>query len=132
MYQIFIVCNKDFGNIDKLEYADRDLANTVWKGFIHNGNPIITVNGNKFRVWNAPFRHQPEVLKTDQWPQWAIDRWTIRQNDDGYLGAKLLDRDNIACFELMHKTMIKGGMKKVDREFFTYKGEELFSVVEYD
>lgn len=132
MYQIFIVTNIDFGEIDMLEYDDRDLANTVFKDFLRSGDPIITVNENKFRIWNAPFTHQPERLKADEWPQWAVDQWMIRRDDDGYLGAKLLDRDNIGCFELIHSTKIEGGLKKLERQFFTYKGKELFSVVEYD
>lgn len=132
MYQIFIVINRDFGEIEMLDYEDRDLANAVWKDFMRNGNPIITVSDNKFKVFNAPMCHQPKTLKAEDWPQWATDLWIIRKDDEKYLGARLIDWDSIGCFELRHTTTTDAGMKKTEREFRTYRGLKMFSVTEYD
>ena len=133
MYKIFLVVNVCFGEINCIEYKDKDLANTVWKDLMTLGKPIITVKDNEFRVWNAPFKHQPEKIK--DLPEWADKEWASRKySSDNYLGAELLDMDNIGCYILRHKTRspFDPGLIVVESEFYTYKGEKMFTHIEYD
>jgi len=130
MYQIFIVVNRLFGTIERVVETDKDVANIMWKDFMSTGCPIITVHENKFKVWNAKQTHQPAIIH--DWPKWAEKEWEIRKTNNRYLGARLIDWDSIGCFELRHSTMEETGMKKIQRVFYTYKGKQLFSVVEFD
>lgn len=130
MYQIFVVINVLFGEIERVVENNRDVANIMWKEFMGTGRPIITVHENKFKFWNAKQTRQPEIVH--DWPEWAEKEWKTRKMNDRYLGAKLIDWDNIGCFELRHSTEKEDGMKELERVFYTYKGEQLFSVVEYD
>lgn len=131
MYKIFVTINREFGEIDRVEESDRDTANIIWKDLMTMGCPIITVNENSFKIWNARQNHQPEKLKSSDWPEWATAEWKERKSDS-YLGAKLIDWDSLGCFELRHTTMTDTGMKKLDRTFYTYRGIKMFSVTEYD
>lgn len=130
MYQIFVVVNVLFGIIERVVENNRDIANIMWKDFMSMDCPIITVHENKFKVWNVKQTHQPIIVH--DWPEWAEKEWETRKTNDKYLGAKLIDFDYIGCFELRHSTLKEGGVKEIQRVFYSYKGQQLFSVIEYD
>ena len=132
MYQIFVVVNVLFGEIDRVVESNRDIANIMWKDFMNIGCPIITVHDNKFKVWNVRKTHQPTIIQDYDWPEWAEKEWNIRKTNNNHLGSKLIDFDYIGCYELRHTSLKETGMKEIERIFYTYGGEELFSVTEYD
>lgn len=131
MYKIFVTTHLAFGDVQLIEEDNKDVANIIWKDLMSTGLPIITVNGNSFRIWNARQNHQPEKLKSSDWPEWAVEEWE-KHKSDNYLGAQLIDWDCLGCFELQHSTMTDSGMKKLERAFYTYRGKTLFSVTEFD
>ncbi len=130
MYQIFVVVDILFGEIERVVENNRDIANIIWKDFMSTNCPIITVNENKFKIWNVKQTHQPTIVK--DWPEWVEQEWNNHNTSKEYLGAKLIDWDSIGCFELRHSTTKESGMKELERVFYTYKGEQLFSIIEYD
>lgn len=130
-YKIFVVTNRIFGEIQLIEKDDRDIANILWQDLMSTKAPIITVKDNSFKVWNVKQTRQPIQVKDHKWPEWATKEWEKRKADN-YLGARLIDWDNIGCYELQHSTMESTGGKNLERVFYSYKGERLFTVTQRD
>lgn len=131
MCKIFVCTNLNFGQWSALEYQDRDLANVVALDFIRDGNPVITVTGEKFRVWNASMSGQPAQLDISAYP-------VVEEVAKEYDYSKLYDLDWLGLLELYTWTTDpKTGIKKVCQSFYTYgsrlkKSEKLFSVTRYE
>jgi hypothetical protein len=130
VYQIFIVTNVAFGEISKLEYNDKEIANSVWKEIVETGCPVIFVENNKIKISNAKMTHQPKFIYKDEWPLWVqkcheADMCTT-------LSSYVIEHDFIGCCEFQQTYKEQHGMKKVVRTFFTYKGDRMFTVIEYN
>ena len=131
-YKIFVCANPYFGTWEPtLEYQDRDVANTIAMGFINDGIPVITYNGEKFRIWNASQKHQPKKLNINDYP-------VIAKEAKNYESCRLSDLDWLGLLELYAWTYdAKTGLKKVTQSFYTYssplfESEKLFSVTSYE
>lgn len=131
-YKIFVIINSTFGEIEMLEYKNRDLANIIAMDFIHSRIPVITVSGNKFKVHNALMMHQPEKVHPDDWPEVAKHEYSTHKDETNYLGGAVFDWDGLGCYEFCQRWIDKkSGATKKERIFLTYKETKMFSVVGY-
>lgn len=132
-YLIVVGVDISFGIFKKLEYTNREIANAVWKEFHSQGTPTITVHGNSFKVHDVTLKGQPIKMDVKDWPDWAINSWkTKRKLHAEYLGGCALNYEDLGCCEFHERTATTEGMTAHERTFFTYSGEILFSVCEYD
>lgn len=130
-YTIFVITNPSFGNVSRLDYQDKDLANIIWLDLHHGKIPTITLHDGKYKIHDCIMRHQPK--KCDPWPEWALDKWNAGKNTEGYLGASCLEFEDLGLCKFEEKIFDKAtGLTTRNITFFTFDEKKLFSVTEYD
>ena len=130
-YTIFVITSTECGTVSRLDYQDKDLANTIWLDFHQSKTPTITLHDGKYQIHDCVMKHQPK--RHDPWPEWALDRWRAGKNIDGYLGASCLKFEDLGLCKFEEEIFDEAtGLTTHNIVFFTYKNLPLFSVTKYD